>query len=515
MTRLSTLPKVATELSSEYAMRLLHFASALVFIVLTTGAGKAHEVVPGPLTQNLYAQMAAYYKEHSLPDGKPNPMDPIGCRSQDTKPEAQIYNALTREFSIRLAPGLDSSSDAAHVCRAAENYLMVLFAQDQGEINHAISSEESVLRTFPTLRRFIDGWSIVAKAAVSENIKEKEAVRAQIEEQLASSHQDDADTANEMDTGVAKQNQSAELKHSAAPYATVKTEQPATKENIEIGSLAKAQFHDERLPGSSAINSGVLTSSRYAHPAEDNGTARTPIANDEQFVRANMPHQPEPIRTGEVILPRPSVSISASEQTKGPTRSPQALAARLGDATDNQTQDHTIAKLAFVALLMTYLILFVGGVTNRFVVFYNKTDFFITAMVFISPLVGVLLSSFFAPPSHNDAETPTLLMQASMYCGCGFGVLFAIWTLKLSVQYNRNMSLGILVGVFKIVTAVLAFIVLIAYQPSSSTDSLAGVIKRRRETLNFLLVLAVVGWVASKLINGKQVYLARNWDHAF
>jgi len=52
------------------------------------------------------------------------------------------------------------------------------------------------------------------------------------------------------------------------------------------------------------------------------------------------------------------------------------------------------------------------------------------------------------------------------------------------------------------------------YRPTSRTDSFTGAINRQRELEVFFIVLAIVGWLASKLINGPRVYRLKSWEPA-
>ncbi|HET8942622.1 MAG TPA: hypothetical protein VFN13_11620 [Rudaea sp.] len=183
--------------------------------------------------------------------------------------------------------------------------------------------------------------------------------------------------------------------------------------------------------------------------------------------------------------------------------------------TQNATNgDGTLTKMILLVILATYIFLFIGGVTNRFVVFFDKTDFFISAMVFLSPLIGAMLAWFFEPHDYQDHDPPTIVMQLCTYAGYAGAALFAAWTIRLSILYNRNIALGSLIGAFKVITALLAFIVLIAYRPTSRADSFTGAINRQRELEVFFIVLAIVGWLASKLINGPRVYRLKSWEPA-
>lgn len=246
--------------------------------------------------------------------------------------------------------------------------------------------------------------------------------------------------------------------------------------------------------------------------------------------QARMPAPaPEPDRSTRATVAAQAVPATASEtQANAPSRQPRmgrndrqqqstsvAVASAEKPLTPEEERQRSIAKSILLAFVIAYIVLLIGGVSNKFVIFYDKKDFFITVMVFLSPSIGFLLFWFFEPHGHQDADPPTLLMQMFMYAGLAASAIFALWTVMLSVRHNRNIPLGIAIGLFKTVTAVLAFLVLLAFKPYSKTDTLGGAINRQREWGIFLLVIGLLGWLASKLINGERVYEAKGWDTEF
>jgi len=81
----------------------------------------------------------------------------------------------------------------------------------------------------------------------------------------------------------------------------------------------------------------------------------------------------------------------------------------------------------------------------------------------------------------------------------------------LSIQHNRSVPLGIVIGTFKIATALLMFLAILAARPTSKRDSVVGAMNNDREWMILAIVIAAVGWIGNKLINGERVYMKR-WE---
>jgi hypothetical protein len=77
---------------------------------------------------------------------------------------------------------------------------------------------------------------------------------------------------------------------------------------------------------------------------------------------------------------------------------------------------------------------------------------------------------------------------------------------KSSVFHNKNLGLGLVIGLFKLVYVILAFAVILA-QFSDAKD-------RRRSFGDIIVATLFVGlaiWVTSVLVNGKEVYKQKGW----
>ena len=87
-----------------------------------------------------------------------------------------------------------------------------------------------------------------------------------------------------------------------------------------------------------------------------------------------------------------------------------------------------------------------------------------------------------------------------------------LFTIKQSAQHNRNITLGLLIGVFKIITGLLFILIALGYlfgKSSSESENSSGM-----GALIIILFLGIFVWIAVKLINGEEVYRKKEWELA-
>lgn len=163
--------------------------------------------------------------------------------------------------------------------------------------------------------------------------------------------------------------------------------------------------------------------------------------------------------------------------------------------------------LALWGLLFCFVGLFVAGMTNKVVVYYDGMDLFWSLSPFIFPVLGTIIASSLLPtvpegidkPSEFSDTSATVIIVASVLMS-----LFGIFkTFVASIKHN-GMTLGIIVAIFKIVTALLAAICTIGL--------LQKLFQKDRSLGQFFVSIVLLGafaWVMKKLINGRAVYESR------
>ncbi len=147
------------------------------------------------------------------------------------------------------------------------------------------------------------------------------------------------------------------------------------------------------------------------------------------------------------------------------------------------------------------------GLTNRMVIFFDGWDAFWAIVPLISVVVSLIFAISIAPgtthgmPRARDTLLPTLALAAG-----GFGALTGgIITLYHAVKYNRNLPLGLLIGVCKLLVSMLLTALALNYLLSMNDE------RTRYRNLFTLLALGGIAWLRLKLVNGERVYESKGW----
>ena len=128
----------------------------------------------------------------------------------------------------------------------------------------------------------------------------------------------------------------------------------------------------------------------------------------------------------------------------------------------------------------------------------------VTGIWFVAAFLVVIYST------EGQGENLNTMQTNILYITAGISILFVIFTFKLSIQYNRNFPLGVLLGVFKIITGLLFILIALGYlfgKSSSESENSSGM-----GALTIILFLGIFVWIAVKLINGEEVYRIKEWE---
>ena len=165
-------------------------------------------------------------------------------------------------------------------------------------------------------------------------------------------------------------------------------------------------------------------------------------------------------------------------------------------------------KTVLIIFAICFVTTLIAGMTNNVVIYFNFKDLFVSFMVTGIWVVAAILVGIYS--TEGQGENFNTMQTIIMYISAGISAICAIFAIKLSVQYNRNFLLGVLVGVFKIVTALLFIVIVFGYlfgKSSSESEESSGM-----GALIFILLLGIFVWVAMKLVNGEEVYRNKEWE---
>ncbi len=167
-----------------------------------------------------------------------------------------------------------------------------------------------------------------------------------------------------------------------------------------------------------------------------------------------------------------------------------------------------IATSLFVLVIAIYIVMLMVGMAGKVVVYFDEADLVISLLPWLTLFVSFIIVSIYQP-TEQDLNTERMLQmqQFVWYIGGTLATGFAIWAIQLSIKYNRSIPLGLLYGVFKLLSGLIGVSVLIS-QIFTMKDE-----KTKRKDFWFaVLVFGAFWWLGKKLINGKQVYSNKGWS---
>lgn len=160
-----------------------------------------------------------------------------------------------------------------------------------------------------------------------------------------------------------------------------------------------------------------------------------------------------------------------------------------------------------VIMLFLFFMLLIAGATDKVVVYFDVTDLVVSFMPWGSILLGIILIHIYQHGGKVDYKDLTTMQTIVLYSSLFASVAFFVWSIKLSVVHNKSIITGLVVGLFKMLSALLGVMVL-AGQVVEFINSRMN----RRDIFFTVLVFGVFIWLGKKLINGKRVYLERGWS---
>jgi len=159
-----------------------------------------------------------------------------------------------------------------------------------------------------------------------------------------------------------------------------------------------------------------------------------------------------------------------------------------------------------IAIVISFVAMLIAGTTNKIVIYFDASDFFISFMPCGSMITGLILLNIYQHEGNVDFNLLSEMQTFIWYVSISMSAIFFIWSIKLSIRYNRSISLGIFVGIFKMLSALLGAVVLVGQVGKIfSNDS------SMKDALIAMLIFSIFIWLGKNLINGKQVYIAKGW----
>jgi hypothetical protein len=150
----------------------------------------------------------------------------------------------------------------------------------------------------------------------------------------------------------------------------------------------------------------------------------------------------------------------------------------------------------------SFIVLLGAGMTNRVVIFADGKDLMWTVSIFLAPVIGFMIAASLVPEGGEFENETAAIVVAGI--GGVIGLGGCVMTFILSIKHN-GLFLGIIIGVFKVVAALLAALCAIGLLGKifgKDTGSFAA-------RMMAVVVFGILLWMIQKLINGDEVYSRR------
>ena len=160
--------------------------------------------------------------------------------------------------------------------------------------------------------------------------------------------------------------------------------------------------------------------------------------------------------------------------------------------------------ITLILLVLAGLIaLLIAGATNKVVIYYDIKDFAIS----LAPGGIFLITALFMESFRKEGATEyPVIPYLVLFAGLIAAVWFFIWSIRLSIFYNKSAAIGIIVGIFKVIAALFGTISLLGnFSRMTNKKSTTG------DDISAAIWITILVWIGKKLINGEQVYIAKGW----
>lgn len=164
------------------------------------------------------------------------------------------------------------------------------------------------------------------------------------------------------------------------------------------------------------------------------------------------------------------------------------------------TNDKRFVKISLIVVVGCFIVLIILGMTNRVVIFFNWTDFYVTLGIFLSLVIGLLISGIVF-------DDDPMMQDITIYTSIASATVFGIATIYFSIKHNKNIILGLIIGILKVLISVFSALILFAkiLEVTNSDKSLS-------DKFSAAVVIAGIIWFLHAMINGEEVYERRGWD---
>jgi uncharacterized protein (DUF2062 family) len=171
--------------------------------------------------------------------------------------------------------------------------------------------------------------------------------------------------------------------------------------------------------------------------------------------------------------------------------------------------EHVLTEQFLQLAGLVFSVVFIGailaGMTNKVVVYFDFNDFFVSLMT-----VGIWVIAFIALTIlEKEGQTAQLntMQMGTIGLSALISVVCGITSVKSAIYYNRSMVLGLIIGIVKILTAIVGVVIILGqFQKLFEDDSSS------KDVIVAMFLLGLFSWIGNRLINGEKVYEKQGWE---
>jgi len=176
--------------------------------------------------------------------------------------------------------------------------------------------------------------------------------------------------------------------------------------------------------------------------------------------------------------------------------------------TQNSIMLEKHAYTLLILLVAVYIVMLLVGMSGKVVVYYDEADLVISLLAWFALFVTAMIAGAYQPTEQDSNPEQLLQIQKIVwYIGSTLAVGFSMWSIWLSIKYNRSIFIGVLYGFFKLFSGLIGILVLISQVFTMKDEK-----TKRNEFWFAVLVFGAFWWLGKKLINGEKVYKNKGWD---
>jgi len=160
-----------------------------------------------------------------------------------------------------------------------------------------------------------------------------------------------------------------------------------------------------------------------------------------------------------------------------------------------------LSLVAFVVMLFT-------AASDKVVVYFDLKDLLLTMSPWVMAILTFILLHLFQHEGELNMAYLSGMQKFVHKAGVVSTIAISLYSIRKAQIYNKSFFVGFMVGVFRLVSSLIAFVVLL-----EQVYTLFHSKTTYREATIATMTIGIFVWMGNKLINGDRVYIKNGWDN--